>query len=218
MEDAIGGAHMKQGALTSFTTDRFGNPYSALSLNKGYTIVPSGVYFNTVAFTISVWLYPKNIIGIWSRVIDFGSNGGIAHSNNILFAIGARSSLQPAFCIRDAFGNYVGSDIISSVALIGNQWQFVVVTFDGSTGKVYINGNLTETQTVTFYLLPTLTRTQNWVGKSSFDIDGYSSSYLDELRFYNVSLSQAQILQLMNYQTKTTTQKSKRINFFSSSY
>ena len=47
MLDQIGLAHMKQGALTSLTLDRFGNPNSALALNGGWTQVPSGVYFNT---------------------------------------------------------------------------------------------------------------------------------------------------------------------------
>ena len=34
---------MKQGALTSFTSDRFGNANSALALNGGWAQVPSGV-------------------------------------------------------------------------------------------------------------------------------------------------------------------------------
>ena len=43
MLDQIGSAHMTQGALTSFTSDRFGNANSALALNGGWAQVPSGV-------------------------------------------------------------------------------------------------------------------------------------------------------------------------------
>jgi hypothetical protein len=89
MQDVIGSAHMTQGALTTFTSDRFGNPNSALALDTGYTIVPSGVYFNTPAFTISVWVYPKLIVGAWPRVIDF-SNG--AATKTIMFAISSSNN------------------------------------------------------------------------------------------------------------------------------
>ena len=39
MRDIIGSANMTQGALTTFTTDRFGNPNAALNLkvDKSYT-------------------------------------------------------------------------------------------------------------------------------------------------------------------------------------
>ena len=83
MNDQIGSSHMIQGSLTSFVTDRFGNANSALALNGGWTQVPSGVYFDTPEFTISVWIYPLQVSD-WSRIIDFG-NGQF--SNTIIVAI-----------------------------------------------------------------------------------------------------------------------------------
>jgi hypothetical protein len=199
MQDVAGSAHMTQGALTTFTSDRFGNPNSALALNTGYAIVPSGVYFDTPAFTISVWVYPNLIVGYWARVIDF-SNG--AMTKTILFSMSAWSNL-PALGIWDTSSYSIGN-FISNTALVNNQWQFLVTSFDGTTAKVYINGSLTYSGTLTLYALPTLIRTQNWIGKSAWTGDGYSSSFLDDLRFYNISLSQDQILELMNFQTTTT--------------
>jgi hypothetical protein len=70
MLDEIGLAHMTQGNLTSFTTDRFGNENSALALNGGWTQVPQSIYFDTPEFSISVWIYPQNAES-WSRVVDF---------------------------------------------------------------------------------------------------------------------------------------------------
>jgi hypothetical protein len=87
MLDEIGGAHMTQGSATTFVADRFGNANAALNLNGGWTRVPSGIYFNTPAFTISTWIYPQTI-GSWARLVDFG-NG--AYSNNVVFAIGSPS-------------------------------------------------------------------------------------------------------------------------------
>jgi len=56
MFDVIDVAHMTQGSSTYFTTDRFGNANAALALNGGWTQVPSGIYFDTPEFTISVWI------------------------------------------------------------------------------------------------------------------------------------------------------------------
>ena len=83
MLDVIGSSNMIQGNLTSFTSDRFNNPNSALALNGGWTQIPSGIYFDTPEFTISVWVYPSSV-GSSSRIIDFG-NGQF--SDNIIFSL-----------------------------------------------------------------------------------------------------------------------------------
>jgi len=46
--------------------------------------------------------------------------------------------------------------------------------------------------------MKTLTRSSCFIGKSNWDFHGFSSSYLDDLRFYNRSLTQIEIQQLMN--------------------
>jgi hypothetical protein len=72
MLDQIGSAHIMQGNLTKFAFDRFCNANSSLALNGGWAQIPSGIYFNSPEFTISVWVYPQQI-GVWSRVIDMGN-------------------------------------------------------------------------------------------------------------------------------------------------
>ena len=55
--------------------------------------------------------------------------------------------------------------------------------------------------------MPPLNRTQNYVGKSSLNWDGYSHSFIDDLRFYNKSLTHQEIVDLimMNYDVKNAT-------------
>ena len=91
MKDEIATAHMIQGKFISFTLDRFGKSNSALALNGGWAQVPSGIYFDSPEFTISVWVYPQKV-GDWSRIIDFG-NGPL--SDNIIFALSDGNSLKP---------------------------------------------------------------------------------------------------------------------------
>jgi len=191
MLDQIGSAHMKQGALTSFTTDRFGNANSALALNGGWTQVPSGVYFNTPQFTISVWIYPQQV-GSYSRVIDF-ANG--PSGDNVALAVSVGTSLQPYFEICPPSGCSISTT--SSQKLIMNQWQFLVATFDGTISRVYLNGQVTGSSSGA-YAMKTLTRANCLIGKSNWAGDEFSSSFLDDLRFYNRSLTQTEIQQLMN--------------------
>ena len=198
MNDVIGNADMVQGANTAFTADRFGNPNSALNLNGGYTQVPAGFYFGTPEFTISSWVYPRTV-GNMARLIDFGNGAGF---DNIVFTFSDQSAAKPYFQL---FRGVSSVAVIDSNSLLANQaWQLLVATFDASQIHVYINGTLSGSCPVSNTLPPVL-RTFNYIGKSNWPSDGFSYSDIDDLRFYNISLSQTQINELSGITTTTTT-------------
>ena len=190
MLDQIGSAHMKQGALTSFTTDRFGNANSALALNGGWTQVPSGIYFNTPQFTISVWIYPQQV-GFWSRVIDFG-NG--PDGDNLVLTLTDGITQKPVLILYAGSGQVLYES--SSQALQLNDWQFLAATFNATFAQIYINGTLLASTNNSF-TMRSLNRTSCLIGKSNWLTDGYSSSFLYDLRFFNKSLNQEEIIQLI---------------------
>jgi len=190
MLDVICSSDMLQGSLTYFTSDRFGKQNSALALNRGWTQVPTGIYFNTPEFTFSVWVYPQQI-GSWSRVIDFG-NG--AQSDNIFLSLSNGNYLLPIFQIWSKPALIFSEQ--SSQNLTLNSWQFIAVTFNVTIARIYLNGTLTA-ELKQYYTLPTLNRTNCFIGKSNWN-DGFSSSYLDDLRFYSKSFTQTELIQLMN--------------------
>jgi hypothetical protein len=194
MLDEIGSAHMTQGALTSFIEDRFGCPYSALALNGGWTQVPPGIYFDTPEFTITVWIYPQQV-GLWARVIDFGSGPA---ANNIFLS----QYSTPTFRIYTNLIYVI--EAASAISLHTNKWQFIAVTFNSNSSRIYFDGQLTIISNQSFTLYRILNRTNCFIGKSNWAGDGYSYSYLDDLRFYNKSLSQGEIVELMNYQNLTS--------------
>jgi hypothetical protein len=201
MLDKIGSSHMVQGSLTSFISDRFGRPNSALALNGGWTQVPSGVYFDTLEFTISVWVLPQQI-GYYARLIDFGNGAGL---DNLIFSLSDQFSMQPYFGVM--FESNLIFTQISPQKLILGEWQFLAVTFNGNNLRFYLNGTLFINFNYT-YTLPSLTRTNCYIGQSNWPnppwYDGYSFSYLDELRFFNKSLTQDEIINLMNVQNETS--------------
>jgi len=192
MKDVIGLADMTQGLLTSFVSDRFGNKNAALALNGGWAQVPPEMYFKTPAFSITVWIYPQQV-SPYSRVIDFGNGAKV---DNILIAFSFSNQLKPYFELYSG-ANVLYSLATSSLKLSLNQWQFIAVTSNGTNAQMFLNGQ----QVIDTYQsenIQILKRYNCYIGRSNWDVDGYSHSYLDDLRFYNKSLSQEEILELMN--------------------
>jgi hypothetical protein len=195
MSDLIGSAHMSQGSLTSFTLDRFGNVNSALALNGGFTQVPVGDFFNTLQFSVAAWVYPSQV-GTWARIFDFGTSGSTL-TNSIHLCLTSNKLNSPAFVIYDQTPKIIGFGQ-SKMSLEQNKWNFITVTFNGSQLCLFINGTLVNSTQVLPSSMPKVQRTNNFFGKSHYPTDGVSWSYLDEIRFYNLSLTQTQIIDLMN--------------------
>jgi hypothetical protein len=186
---------MSQGSSTSFTLDRFGNANSALALNGGYTQVPAGYFFNTPQFAVTAWVYPSQV-GSWARIFDFCISG-ITFINSIQLSLTSYATNYPAFVIYDQTPNIIRSSQ-SKIPLEQNKWNFITVTYNGSELSLFINGTLVNYTQVNSSQIPEVQRTSNFFGKSHNIFDGVSSSHLDEIRFYNVSLSESQIVDLMN--------------------
>ncbi len=208
MKDVIGLADMMQGSYTSFTTDRFGNVNSSLALNGGWTQVPPGIYFDSSEFTISVWVYPSNV-GSYSRIYDFG-NGPFP--DNIILSLSQLNSLKPCF------ESYSGSNNVflttSSNQITQNQWQLIAATFNGTHARIFLNGTFVAESNAQGYSQPIIVSRSNcYIGRSAWSQNEYSYSYLDDLRFYNKSLTQEEIIELMNYNQNETSEFSNKFVF-----
>jgi hypothetical protein len=195
MADKIGSDDMIQGNLTSFTSDRFGNQNSALALNGGWAQVPQGIYFDTPEFTISVWILPQKIHGDDARVIDFGN--GPCLDNIVIKLCNTSNDWKPSLNIYN--GTLDLGTVQSDGDLVDFEWQLLTVTFDGVQMVLYINGTKRGYFKISSRFIPlSLIRVNNYIGKSNDPSNGFSSSYLDDLRFYNKCLNQKEILDLMN--------------------
>jgi hypothetical protein len=120
--------------------------------------------------------------GSSATIIDFG-NGNPA--DNIII------TLQPSFLIVTG-QLWPLSYPISPVTLTSNQWQFLAFTFNRTLLSIYLDGLLVINETHKINLA-SIERINNYIGQSSDPNNGYSYSLLDDLRFYNVSLTQSQI-------------------------
>ena len=208
MNDLAGGAHMVQGAQqVQFVNDRFDTPNSALDLSGGYAEVPSGVYLDTTEFTITFWMNLLANSSTYPRILDFGFPN---LTSNIYFGF------RPSPNYDAIFGAYTnGSLVIEASTAIGftnNEWYFIAIKFDAVNFllTIFINNGITVSYGIpTNYEAFSLNRPNNYIGKSNVPGNGFAQVYLDDLRFYNTSLNNSQIQELMMLQIP-----SKKPHFF----
>jgi hypothetical protein len=190
MIDVIGNVQVT-GTNIKYVSDRFGSANSALNLSRNAVFVSSGVYFDSPEFTISLWIFPISI-SYHSRLINFAS---LSNSNANLIAFSLDSSANISYLLNqpnlNIFNNMNVSIGLSKSrnGLLMNKWQFLTATFSQTSIVFYINANLTGSAKVN-YTNPRIIRTSNQIGSNS-------RFYLDDLRFYNKSLTQSEIFDLM---------------------
>ena len=191
--DYAGQANMTEGIAsgslssshTFFDRDRFGRLNSALNLNNWFKQVSNDVYFQG-DFSVSFWIkfQANNQSGTSIGFLDF--------SSNVVFG-----------CTKD--NCFLEVDIDSSTYVKATTqlktgfWTFFVATLQGLTGSIYLDGNLVGQNVLS---VPTfIVGLNNLIGarqNNVTDIYGTSLSIIDELRIFNRSLTNTEIISLMN--------------------
>jgi fibronectin type 3 domain-containing protein/regulation of enolase protein 1 (concanavalin A-like superfamily) len=156
-----------------------------------YAALPSGIASGLTDFTIATWI-KVNAFATWQRIFDFGTGTG---TNMFLAAQGAAGAGRPRFSIRTS--SVAEQFIDSSVAITAGVWTHVAVTRSGNTVRLYINGSLAGTGTITLSPSDLGFTTQNYLGKSQFT-DPALNATLDDFRIYAQALSASDLAALAN--------------------
>jgi Concanavalin A-like lectin/glucanases superfamily len=188
--------------LPILVPDRFGRPGMAYYFNNGATIVvPYSSALNPQNFTICLWLRRD------------GTN-----SNNYMVSLdrwlGYKFQLQggnlPFLTVNTSTGDHDQDDGGTPIDL-PNVWRHVAVTFTPGTEKFYIQGKLVQTATVTGTPLPVSSSINLSIGnelpKANYNmVNSSDPNYfyggdffmgaLDDIRFYNTALTDAEILSI----------------------
>ena len=190
------------GTLPVLVADRFGRANQAYYFNNGATVdVPYSADFNPQSFTILIWV----------------KRGG-TNANNYMFSFnrwnGYKFQLQsgnlPFLTVQTTTGYHDVDD--GGVAVDGpNIWEHVAVTFTPGTEKFYINGKLIRTVAVTGTPVPVPSTIDLVIGnelpKAAYNLvnnadpnyfwgGDYFMGALDDIRFYNTALTDAQVLSI----------------------
>jgi len=190
------------GTLPVLVADRFGRPNMAYYFNNGATVkVPYSSALNAQNFTILLWLKRD------------GTN-----ANNYMFSLdrwlGYKFQLQsgnlPFLTVNTSTGDHDQDDGGAPIDSAG-VWRHVAVSYTAGTEKFYIQGQLVKTAVVTGTPLAVSSTINLAIGnelpKENYNLTNSSDpnyfyggdffiGALDEVRFYNTVLTDAEVLSI----------------------
>lgn len=137
----------------------------------------SGIPINQ--FTISFWIKYNPLSSVYNAVMSKETTG----ISGFRIAMNGNTK-KISFWTTESGGNLAS---ISTSALNSNEWYHIAVSYDGSKGKIYLNGTKKEEKTGNY--IPSADKL--YVGR----INGYTrwNGNIDELRFYNRVLTDEEI-------------------------
>jgi|GEM_PF-2539264 len=161
----VGGAYVFDGANDYISTSKTG-----MSNNTG---------------TIEAWIKPQNQNGSIKTIFDMASTG---FGGCVLFSDGQTGNAPYFF-----YGN--GTNVMSVVGptLNNNTWYYIAATYDATGAKLYINGILNNSNSITPIINLSATATA-YIG-SQIGTQRYFNGTIDEVKIFNRSLSPEQIYQ-----------------------
>ncbi len=163
----------------------------ALSFNGGstwVTVADNALLHLTNGMTLEAWVNPAASAADWSDVLMKERSGGLSYA---LYGFDGAGSPPGAWL------NKSGSDYSAegASALPANTWSYLAGTYDGSKLRLYVNGALVSTTSVS----GTMTSSTSVLRIGGDSIWGeYFNGLIDEVRIYNRALSASEIATDMN--------------------
>jgi gliding motility-associated-like protein len=133
------------------------------------------------SFTFESWVFPT-ATSDWQRIFDFGT-GRTVH----MFLTTSEANLRmPRFAITNN-GMWGEQMVTSNTALTQNKWNHVAVSLDAiaQEGKIYLNGVLSGTATITINPSTLGALTNHYIGRSHYVADPYFKGSLDNVTIWN---------------------------------
>ena len=169
------------------TTDRFGRPGAAMSFDaskRSYVDLgnpPSLRFFGD--FTVTAWVKTSGGAAGNPRVFSYGADCGYE------LLTGDPSTSTRQFGVNLACVKF-GTD----AGFAEGEWHFVGARRSGSTSQIYVNGKFVTTNAVS--AVPIFSSSLNLGRKSGIapsETRTYWGGSIDEVRFYNRALSEAEL-------------------------
>lgn len=187
----------------------------AVYLNNGAHLeVPYTSAFLPASLTISVWVKP----------IELYENNYIVSQNFWQgYKLQTQGGGKPFFTYKKADGNIIDADNETDNSIKANQWNHIVVTLNSTTKELifYVNGVLTKTWTESTKTIGPMTQTltkpdpqpfiigaaatddeiandpdTKWMDWTTAQNLGFFKGAIDELKLYNVALTEGQVSKL----------------------
>jgi large repetitive protein len=179
----IGAPSLNQtGALTGDT-----NPAVTFNGTSQYATVPYDAAFNPAQFSVEGWAKPTGGAGTFRTVAtSWYELGGGASPRGYWLGVGTDDKWWLSIANGTTFTNIIGPTVTLS------SWAHVLGTYDGTTGRLYVNGILVASTAVTYaanvsapFGIGAYWANGSWIG--------LLPGSLDEVAVYNTALSQTRI-------------------------
>lgn len=181
--------------------DRFGTPNSAYQFDgvDDYIKVLDNGAFSSPTFSLVLWFQSQsnalqNLVGK-RQFTTVGGTGGAQYQFFINYppfpGIGSNLVGNNSSCSSISSSSYINTDSW----ICTNKWYCAVITFDGSRHKIYIDGVLKKDEPTAFNSFLACSsdlRFGNWWQGDLLPYKGL----MDDIRWYNRSLSQAEVTAL----------------------
>lgn len=181
---AVGAAHGVTTGSPAYAVGRIGMAID-LDGTDDFVSFPRGMVSHG-EITIATWVQWDGG-GNWQRIFDFGNGTG-----EYLYLSPKTGSNTLRFEIK----NNGGIQVLETTPLATGQWVHLAVTLGANTGRLYVNGVLADTKTIT--IKPSdFDPASNFLGKSQFTADPFFNGRIDEFMIFNQALNGAQVAELM---------------------
>lgn len=171
---------------------KFGNALRLKGSGKAqYVALPQETINQIKDFTIATWVNLADDDS-WTRVFDFGRD-----TTTYMFLTPRGSSGKPRFAITTS-GGAGEQSIEGDTAIAKDTWVHIAVTQTGSTGTLYVDGEVSGTNNALTLSPSNLNNPGNrWIGRSQYS-DPMLNATIDEFHVFNRALSQEEIKSLLS--------------------
>jgi glucose/arabinose dehydrogenase/PKD repeat protein len=175
--DASGNANAGAVGTASWTSSgKYSGALVFNGANARVTVNDSASLDLTTAMTLEAWVSPTASLG-WSDVVY--------KADDVYYLEGSSPGGPPA-----TGGTFGGNPLIGPSALPTNTWSYLAATYDGATMRLFVNGTQVASRPQTGTIATSTAALT--IGGDAFYGQAFQGT-IDEVRVYNVALTQAQI-------------------------
>lgn len=165
---------------------------------SNYQDTPSSSSLQLTRFSVAAWFMTSNDYSANAMIANKGGHGSETAGQNMNFGIWMTSNER----IQAGFEAGAGRDYFATSPASYNyndgRWHYAVVTYDGSTVRLYIDGTQVAS-TPTSGATPDNTGTQPFrVGANSRSLSLYFTGNADEVRVWNRAISPTEVTAAYN--------------------
>ena len=169
----------------TLVADRHGRPDSAYSFDgiDDYIDAGDAEMLNTgEALSITAWVYVRSFTTTWPPIVKKNGSGAAEYTGYSLEC----NNIGPHF------GFYVcldGPDLLgqSGVAYSPGRWYFVAGVYDGTSCRIYLDGELASSQPFTGGLIPSTNHL--CIGWDPYHSDRYFDGVIDDIYIFDRALA-----------------------------